>query len=122
MQYNVYDYGNQFLEQIEARDSTEAWAKARNLYGHVLDVRPMDVGIKQTEGEIFFSKIAASRIASNLRSSMLEERTASNSYNDRAEYARANGDEVSAKLWEHIAEEEIGHYNEFNNRLNSLGG
>lgn len=40
MLFNVYDYDNQFLEQIEARDIIEAWAKARNLYGNVLDVRP----------------------------------------------------------------------------------
>lgn len=45
MLFNIYDYDNQLLEQIEARDIIEAWFKARSLYGNVLDVRPLTEAI-----------------------------------------------------------------------------
>ena len=56
-------------------------------------------------------------VKENLQKSMDEESEASALYKNRALNARINGDEVSAKLWEHIADEEDGHYNEFKDRL-----
>lgn len=41
MLYDIIDYDNQVIGQVDARDSIEAWAKARMEYGHVLDVRPV---------------------------------------------------------------------------------
>ena len=59
-------------------------------------------------------------IQSDLDHSMNDEISASITYRKRAEFARSRGDEVSAKLWEHIAEEEDGHYNEFKDRLTTI--
>jgi len=59
-------------------------------------------------------------VQSDLDHSMNEEMSASLDYRKRAEFAREHGDEVSAKLWIHIAEEEDGHYNEFKDRLEAL--
>jgi len=60
-------------------------------------------------------------IKDDLMLSMREEASAVTDYKRRAASARSEGDEVSAKLWEHIAEEEDGHYNEFKDRLSSIG-
>lgn len=57
----------------------------------------------------------------HLQQSMAEESLAAANYRGRADYARAHGDEVSAKLWIHVAEEEDGHYDEFKDRLAALG-
>ena len=57
----------------------------------------------------------------DLKQSMEEEADAVKAYKKRAWLARSRGDEVSARLWEHIAEEENGHYNEFKDRLAVLG-
>lgn len=59
-------------------------------------------------------------VANALESSMKEELLAADWYKRRAENARVRGDNVTAQLWDHIAEEEIGHYNEFKDRLNNL--
>ncbi len=61
-------------------------------------------------------------VADGLEDSMEEERMAADWYRRRAEYARTHGDEISAKLWEHIAGEEDGHYKEFKYRLEVLVG
>lgn len=54
MLYDVIDYDNQILGQVDARDSIEAWAKAKNEYGHILDVRlataSTDIEIKRSAG------------------------------------------------------------------------
>lgn len=39
MQYNVYNYSNQLLGQVEARDAVEAWSEAAKRYENILDVR-----------------------------------------------------------------------------------
>ena len=59
-------------------------------------------------------------VQSDLEKSMAEERAAAEAYRYRAFYAHEEGDEVSVKLWQHIAEEEDGHYNEFKDRLAAL--
>ena len=56
----------------------------------------------------------------NLQQSMDEESLAATYYRNRAKYSRSQGDEITAKLFEHIAEEEDGHYNEFKDRLNVI--
>lgn len=59
-------------------------------------------------------------IQSDLEQSMNEESSASISYRRRAENAGRSGDFVTQRLWEHIAEEEDGHYNEFKDRLTAM--
>lgn len=49
MLYDIIDYDNQVIGQVDARDSIEAWAKARMEYGGVLDVRPATVESKANE-------------------------------------------------------------------------
>ena len=55
-----------------------------------------------------------------LAQSMNEELTASLWYRSRAEHARIRNDEETAKLYEHIADEEGAHYWEFTRRLADL--
>lgn len=55
-----------------------------------------------------------------LTQSMVEERMAADLYRERAYIATEVGDKVSAKLWEHIADEEEVHLNEFQDRLISI--
>ncbi len=52
-------------------------------------------------------------VAIGLSESMLEESTASDWYRRRAVNAKSKGDEEAAKLYEHVAKEEDGHYREF---------
>lgn len=59
-------------------------------------------------------------VENDLRQSMEEELSAARAYRDRAYLAYKGGDDVSAKLWSHIAEEEDGHYNEFKDRLSAI--
>ncbi|MBU1374295.1 MAG: hypothetical protein KJ820_16325 [Bacteroidetes bacterium] len=54
-----------------------------------------------------------------IRQSMGEELVASSVYHTRALTAREAGDEKTAKLYEHIAEEEDGHWVEFGKRLDT---
>lgn len=56
-------------------------------------------------------------VQDDLQKSVLDESVASHNYRMRAIAARSAGDEVSARLWEHVADEEDVHYNEFMNRL-----
>lgn len=60
-------------------------------------------------------------ISEALQQSMAEEDLASKWYRQRATFARSQGDEVTAKLWEDIAEEEEGHQVRFKNRLDEGG-
>ena len=59
-------------------------------------------------------------VVQGLTQSMHEELTASMWYRDRAEHASSRNDKETAKLYEHIAEEESMHYWEFSKRLSSL--
>lgn len=59
-------------------------------------------------------------VRSNLQQSMDEEAAAGRAYRERAISARLEGDDVSARLWEHVADEEDGHYYEFKDRLNAI--
>lgn len=60
-------------------------------------------------------------VQQGLHESMGEELTASSWYRRRAINARLRqGDEETARLYEHVAEEEDQHYQEFNARLNQL--
>jgi hypothetical protein len=56
---------------------------------------------------------SSNSVIGNLAHSMKEELKADHDYRMRAVAARKVGDEASAKLWEHIAEEEVGHFEEF---------
>jgi len=127
MLYDVYDQNNHVVGQVEGNTSSEAWHYARRMYETgdriVLDVR--QTGGYSEEQKRTLAKLAGIypselTINDDLRTSMVEENEAVSSYHKRAEYAREMGDEISAGLWEHIAEEEIGHYNEFKDRLGSL--
>lgn len=68
-----------------------------------------------TDGETY-----SATVNDGLRKSMDEERYAVQVYKERADVARDDGDNVTAQLWEHIAEEERGHYNEFKDRLYAI--
>lgn len=59
-------------------------------------------------------------VAQALKASMHEEEVAAGFYRRRAQYSEANGDEESAALWRHIADEEDNHYNEFEERLKKI--
>jgi len=59
-------------------------------------------------------------IGTGLSQSALEEDIASNWYMKRAKHARDNGDEETAKLYEHIANEESVHQKEFNQRFDKI--
>ncbi len=59
-------------------------------------------------------------IGQGLQDSMVEERTAADWYDRRADHARHLGDEQAAKLYEHIAGEESKHWGEFNTRFYAL--
>lgn len=141
MQYNVYNYSNQLIGQVEAGDAVEAWSIASQKFDgqSVLDVRLSEEYSKtgrlkhEREEEYYREKgfrivhAGATRnyptregIAADLKTSMLEEQTATNAYKKRASAAGRVGDFITKRLWEHIAEEEQGHYNEFKDRLNSL--
>lgn len=69
-----------------------------------------------TDGETY-----SATVNDGLHKSMDEERYAVQVYKERADAARDEGDNVTAQLWEHIAEEERGHYNEFKDRLDARG-
>jgi rubrerythrin len=60
------------------------------------------------------------RVKWDLRQSMGEELTASSVYHIRAMTARGVGDEETAKLYEHIADEEDNHYIEFSKRFGEI--
>jgi len=150
MRYNVYDSSQNIIGHVDAEEPVEAWSKAKRIYeatgSMVFDVRVSEENIisetyaehsarirQEKEEEHYREKgfrivhagvsrrsYALVDIATDLKTSMLEEQTAATLYKQRAENARNNGDEVTAKLWEHIADEEIGHYNEFKDRLDSL--
>jgi rubrerythrin len=64
--------------------------------------------------------VTTGNIKEDLSQSMVDELGAATDYNGRAKLAREQGDEETAKLWEHIAEEEKGHFNEFSQRLKNL--
>ena len=49
-----------------------------------------------------------------------EELTAADWYDRRANHALLEGDDVSYELYQHIANEERQHYDEFGHRLHSL--
>ena len=59
-------------------------------------------------------------VVHGLTQSMNEELTASMWYRRRAEHAESRNDQDTAKLYEHIADEEGTHYWEFNKRLSNL--
>lgn len=59
-------------------------------------------------------------IVGGLGDSMVEESTAANWYRRRAVDAKAQGDILTADIYEHIAKEEDQHYQEFKERLNGL--
>ena len=61
-------------------------------------------------------------IEQGLQDSMIEERTAADWYRKRAEHATVRGerDQRTSALYEHIADEEDRHYDEFNARLQEL--
>ena len=42
MLYNVIDYSNQIIGQVEAGDTVEAWSEAGKKFEKVLDVRPTE--------------------------------------------------------------------------------
>ncbi|GAI90559.1 unnamed protein product [marine sediment metagenome] len=43
MLFNVYDYSNQVLGQVEAAGDLDAWTKAREKFTNILDVRRVEV-------------------------------------------------------------------------------
>ncbi|GAI16749.1 unnamed protein product [marine sediment metagenome] len=45
MLYDVYDYSNLVLDQIEASNITEAWDAARLRFTNILDIRDADVSL-----------------------------------------------------------------------------
>ena len=55
-----------------------------------------------------------------LQESMGEELTAANWYRQRMRYAFSQRDEPTAKLYEHIVDEEDKHYKEFSEQLHTL--
>jgi rubrerythrin len=59
-------------------------------------------------------------IQEGLSDSMVEERTAADWYRRRGMDARLKGDEVIANLYEHVAREEDQHYQEFQERKDTL--
>jgi rubrerythrin len=59
-------------------------------------------------------------ISADLKQSMSEERKAARAYRTRGKWAELEGDGVTARLYEHIAKEEDGHYAEFQARLKKL--
>jgi rubrerythrin len=59
-------------------------------------------------------------VEDGLLNSMVEERTASYWYHQRAEHARRQGDKDTAELYEHVAKEEDEHYEEFRKRTKEL--
>ena len=60
-------------------------------------------------------------IKEGLSQSREEEKIASDWYRRRSKQAKSLGDTETADLYEHIAQEEDVHYDEFNNRLNNVG-
>ncbi len=65
-----------------------------------------------------------SSVSEALEQSMAEETLAANWYRQRAAFARSpegGFDEITAKLWDDIAEEEEGHYTRFKNRRDEAG-
>lgn len=56
----------------------------------------------------------------NLQKSIREEQLAARAYYSRAKVARHAGDTVSAKLWEHIAGEEVIHSHQYERRLHQV--
>ncbi len=56
----------------------------------------------------------------DLAQSMLDEAQASSDYRKRAQICQIQGDNETAKLYEHIASEEDGHYNEMKERYQKL--
>jgi len=63
-----------------------------------------------------------STIPNGLRSSMIEETTATEWYRRRALNAEKHADLTTYALYKHIAEEENKHYGEFHARLQQVGG
>jgi rubrerythrin len=61
-------------------------------------------------------------IVDGLMNSMTEESTAAAWYRSRAANARGKHDEATARLYEHIAEEENQHHQEFKERLSVVIG
>jgi rubrerythrin len=61
-----------------------------------------------------------STIEQGLQKSMDEEVMAIAVYRARAAAARSEGDDLTASLWDHIAEEEDTHYHEFSDRLDAV--
>ena len=59
-------------------------------------------------------------IEEGLQDSMVEESTAANWYRRRGMDARLKGDEATADLYEHVANEEGHHYQEFKERVSIL--
>lgn len=59
-------------------------------------------------------------IEQGLGESMIEERTAASWYRRRGSLARVSGDSITADLYEHIAQEEDQHYDEFSQRIDDL--
>lgn len=59
-------------------------------------------------------------VTQGLMDSRGEEILANQFYLLRAKHARSTGDEVTAKLYEHIAKEEFSHYQELGERLVDL--
>lgn len=124
MLYNVLDSSENVIGHVEANNPVEAWAKAREIY-EATGSMVFDVRLSKTMQHVTTERpphvlTGMERIEKDLRSSMLEEDNAVTSYRERAEFARRYGDDISARLWEHIAEEESGHYNEFKDRLGAL--
>lgn len=58
-------------------------------------------------------------VSQALEASMHEEKTAADFYRRRAQYADSQGDEISAELWRHTADDEDQHYQEFHDRLHN---
>lgn len=61
-------------------------------------------------------------IVEGLNDSMIEESTAAAWYRKRAEDARRKNDPTTAEIYEHVAEEEDHHYQEFKERLQAIIG
>ena len=59
-------------------------------------------------------------LAGGVAQSATEESIAADWYEQRARHARNNGDEETARLYEHIAKEERGHWYEFRTREGQL--
>lgn len=44
--YNVYDYSNQIMGEVEAGGVVEAWDAARLIYSNILDVRQQELDLE----------------------------------------------------------------------------